>query len=284
MKLSKSKILAGLLVASLAATALVGCGSSSSSSDGSAASNSGENVTLRVGASPPPHAEILEHAKETLAEDGGDPEFVELEDVVTPNTSLVAGELDANYFQHVPYMEDFNEQNDADLVSAGAIHYEPFGIYAGKTSSLEDLADGAVVAVPNNTTNEARALLLLQQEGLIELNDPENINVTIQDITSNPKNLEIKEIAPEQLTRSLDDVDIAIINGNYALEGGLSVKDALATESGDSVAAQTYGNIVAVQSGDENNEAVKKLVEVLQSDEIKDYINANYDGAVVPLD
>ena len=291
MKSRKAKILAGILAAALAAASLTACGSSSDSSDNIAASSSssssdssGETVTLRVGASPTPHAEILEEAKPILAEQGVDLEIVTMEDTVTPNTSLEAGEIDANYFQHVPFMEDFNEQNDGHLVSAGAIHYEPFGIYAGKTKSLDDLKDGATVAVPNNTTNEARALLLLEQEGLIELDDPSDINVTTQNITENPKNLQFKEIAPEQLTRSLQDVDIAVINGNYAIEGGLSVKDALATEDSDSVAAETYANVIAVKEGNENNEAIKKLVKVLQSQEIKDFINSKYDGAVVPAD
>lgn len=287
----RTKILAGLLIAALATATFTACGSSSSSSGGSAAASSadsstssGQKVTLKVGASPTPHAEILEQAKPILAKEGVDLQIVEMEDTVTPNTSLKAGEIDANYFQHVPFMEDFNKQNDADLVSAGAIHYEPFGIYAGKTKSLDDLKDGAVVAVPNNTTNEARALLLLADQGLLKLDDPSNINVTTQNITENPKNLQFKEIAPEQLTRSLQDVDIAVINGNYAIEGGLHVKDALAAEKSDSVAAQTYANIVAVTSENKDNEAVKKLVKVLQSKEIKDFINKNYDGAVVPAD
>lgn len=281
------KVLTGLLLAALAATALVGCGSSSSGNSAntasdSASSASGETVTLKVGASPTPHAELLEQAKPILEKEGVKLEIVNMEDTVTPNKSLAAGEIDANFFQHQPFLDDYNKQNGSDLVSAGTIHYEPFGIYAGKTKSLKDLKDGAVIAVPNNTTNEARALLLLADQDLIKLDDPNNINVTTQNITSNPKNLKIEEIAPEQLVRTLNDVDLAVINGNYAIEGGLSVKDALATESSDSVAAKTYANIVAVQKKDQNNEAVKKLVKALQSKEIQDYINDHYDGAVVP--
>lgn len=278
------KFLSAVLITGLLIGVLSGCGSggSNSSADGGS-SNDGSSVTLKVGASPTPHAEILEQAKPILAEEGINLEIVKIEDTITPNTGLAEGSLDANYFQHQPYLDDFNSENGADLVSAGAIHYEPFGIYAGKTSSLSDLPDGAVVAVPNNVTNEARALLLLEQEGIIKLKDGVDIKATASDIVENPKNLEFKEIAPEQLVRALPDVDIAVINGNYAIEGGLHVKDALAVESDQSVAAQTYANIIAVRAEDKDNEAVKKLVEALQSDEIKEFITDTYDGAVVPI-
>lgn len=281
--MKKTKILSIALAAALVVGALAGCGSSNSSNDGGSAAG-GDTVTLKVGASLTPHAEILEEAKPILAEEGIDLEIVKMEDTVTPNTGLAEGSLDANYFQHQPFLDDFNAENGADLVSAGAIHYEPFGIYAGKTSSLDELPDGAIVAVPNNVTNEARALLLLEQEGVIKLKDGVGIKATAADIVENPKNIEFKEIAPEQLVRSLPDVDIAVINGNYAIEGGLHVKDALATESDQGVAAQTYANIVAVRSEDKDNEAIKKLVEVLKSDEIKQFINDKYEGAVVPID
>ena len=243
----------------------------------------GDPVTIKVGANITPHAEILREAQPILAEQGITLEIVELEDSVTPNTGVIEGSLDANYFQHVPYLEQFNEENGSDLVSIGAIHYEPFGVYAGKTKSLADLPDGAVVAVPNNVTNEARALLLLQQEGIITLKDDAGINATVADITDNPKNIEFKELAPEQLVQALPDVEVAVINGNYAIEGGLSVKDALAVEANDGLAAQTYGNIIATSPDKENDEALKALVKVLQGKEISDYINATYDGAVVPL-
>ena len=244
---------------------------------------SGDPVTIKVGANITPHSEILEQAKPILAEQGITLEIVQLEDSITPNTGVIEGSLDANYFQHVPYLEQFNEENGSTLVSIGAVHYEPFGVYAGRVSDLKELPDGAVVAVPNNVTNEARALLLLAQEGIITLKEDAGIEATVADITENPKNIEFKELAPEQLVQALPDVDIAVINGNYAIEGGLSVKDALAVEANDGLAAQTYGNIIATSAEKENDEALKALVKVLQGKEISDYINATYDGAVVPL-
>ena len=243
----------------------------------------GDPVTIKVGASITPHSEVLEQAKPILAEQGITLEIVQIEDSITPNTGVIEGSLDANYFQHVPYLEQFNEENGSDLVSIGAVHYEPFGIYAGKTTDLKDLPDGATVAVPNNVTNEARALLLLAQEGIISLKDDAGIEATVADIVDNPKNIEFKELAPEQLVQALPDVDVAVINGNYAIEGGLSVKDALAVEANDGLAAKTYGNIVATSAEKENDEALKALVSVLQSKAIADYINETYDGAVVPL-
>ncbi len=267
---------------------LTSCGSSSSGGTTSAANSaassaSAESVTIKVGASITPHSEILEQAKPILAKEGVDLEIVEIEDTVTPNTGLVEGSLDANFFQHQPYLDDFNSENGTDLVSIGSVHYEPFGIYAGKTTDLADLPDGAVVAVPNNVTNEARALLLLEQEGILTLKEDVGIKATVNDIVENPKNITFKEIDPAQLVRALPDVDVAVINGNYAIEGGLSVKDALAVESDQGVAAKTYANIVVVRKEDENNEALQKLVEVLQSDEIQQYINDTYDGSVVPI-
>ncbi|MCD7871936.1 MAG: MetQ/NlpA family ABC transporter substrate-binding protein [Clostridiales bacterium] len=271
-----SKIIISLaLVGVLAVGVFTGCSKSTSKKT--------DTTTIKVGASITPHSEILEQAKPILAKQGINLEIVQIEDAVTPNTALVEGSLDANFFQHQPYLDDFNAENGTDLVSVGAVHYEPFGIYAGKTKSLADLPDGATVAVPNNTTNEARALLLLQQEGILTLKDGVDIKATINDIVSNPKNLQFKEIAPEQLVKSLNDVDIAVINGNYAIEGGLKVKDALAVESDQGVAAETYKNILVVQKKDENNEAIKKLIEVLQSDAIRTYIENTYDGAVVPI-
>ncbi len=243
----------------------------------------GDPVTIKVGANITPHSEILEQAKPILEEQGITLEIVQIEDSITPNTGVIEGSLDANYFQHVPYLEQFNEENGSDLVSIGAVHYEPFGVYAGKTSSLAELPDGAVVAVPNNVTNEARALLLLAQEGVITLKEDAGIEATVADIVDNPKNIEFKELAPEQLTQALPDVDIAVINGNYAIEGGLSVKDALAVEANDGLAAKKYGNIVATSKDKEKDEALKALVSVLQSKAIADYINETYDGAVVPL-
>jgi D-methionine transport system substrate-binding protein len=238
---------------------------------------------IKVGANITPHAEILEQAKPILAEKGITLEIVKLEDSITPNTGVIEGSLDANYFQHVPYLEQFNKENGSDLVSIGAIHYEPFGIYAGKTTDLAALPEGALVAVPNNVTNEARALLLLAQEGIISLKEDAGINATVEDITENPKNITFKELAPEQLVAALPDVDIAVINGNYAIEGGLHVSGALAVEANDGLAAATYGNIIATSPDKANDAALKTLVEVLQSSEISKYIEETYDGAVVPL-
>ena len=248
-----------------------------------AATKEEDNVVIKVGANITPHAEILEQAKPILAEQGIDLEIVELEDSITPNTGVIEGSLDANYFQHVPYLEQFNKENGSDLVSIGAIHYEPFGIYAGKTTDLSELPDGALVAVPNNVTNEARALLLLAQEGLLTLKEDAGINATVEDIVENPKNIRFKELAPEQLVSALPDVEVAVINGNYAIEGGLHVSEALAVEANDGLAAQTYGNIIATSPEHEDDPALKTLVDVLSGEEISDYIEATYDGAVVPL-
>ena len=285
MKHFSKKITTLVLITIAAVGVFTGCGNSSSEGNNTTESNTTGNntTTIKVGASITPHSEILEQAKPILAKEGINLEIVQIEDAVTPNTSLAEGSLDANFFQHQPYLDDFNAENGTDLVSVGAVHYEPFGIYAGKTKSLDELPDGATVAVPNNTTNEARALLLLQQEGLLTLKEGLDIKATVNDIASNPKNLQFKEIAPEQLVKALPDVDVAVINGNYAIEGGLKVKDALAVESDQGVAAKTYENIVVVQKKDENNEAIKKLVEVLQSDEIRKYIENTYEGAVVPI-
>ena len=235
---------------------------------------------LTVGASPAPHAEILEAAREELAKKGYDLKIVEYTDYVQPNLALDAGDLDANYFQHLPYLEQFNEERGTKLVSAGKIHYEPFGIYAGKTASLDELADGAKVAVPND---EARALLLLEAQGLLKLKDGAGLKATKTDIVENPKNLDILEVEAAQVPRSLPDVDIAVINGNYAIEAGLKVSDALAVEASDSEAATTYGNVVAVQEGKEEDEKTKALMEALTSDAVKEYIEQTYEGAVVPL-
>lgn len=243
----------------------------------------GELKKIVVGASPAPHAEILEAAKDVLAAKGYELDIIEYTDYVLPNNALDSGDLDANYFQHKPYLDSFNEQNGTKLISAGAIHYEPFGIYAGKTASLDELQDKATVLVPNDLSNEARALLLLEAQGLIKLKEGVGLEATRNDIVENPKNLDIVELEAAQLPRSLQDSDIAVINGNYAIEAGLKVSDALATEDSQSLAATTYGNIVAVREGDENNEAIKALVEALTSPEVKQFMEDTYEGAVVPL-
>ena len=269
--------IAALSLALTFAFSLTACGKKNDKSDASS------GKVIKVGANITPHSEILQKAKPILAEKGITLEIVQLEDSITPNTGVIEGSLDANYFQHVPYLEQFNSENGSDLVSIGAIHYEPFGIYAGKTKNLAELPDGATVAVPNNVTNEARALLLLAQEGLLTLKEDAGITATVEDIVENPKNIQFKELAPEQLVAALPDVDIAVINGNYAIEGGLHVSEALAVEANTGLAATTYGNIIATSKDKANNEALKTLVEVLQSAEIKAFIEATYDGAVVPL-
>lgn len=242
-----------------------------------------ELIPIVVGASPAPHTEILEAAKAILADQGYDLQIKEYTDYVLPNMALDSGDLDANYFQHYPYLEQFNAERGTKLSSAAAIHYEPFGIYAGKTSSLEELADKAKVAVPNDATNEARALLLLEAQGLIKLKEGAGLNATKNDIVENPKNLEIFELEAAQIPRSLPDVEIAVINGNYAIEAGLQVSEALAIEDAQSIAATTYGNVVAVQEGHEKDEAILALIDALTSDEVKKFIEEKYQGAVVPL-
>ena len=274
----KKNIVRKIISIALASTLLVSVASCSKNAQAAT-----DSKVIKVGANITPHSEILEIAKPILAEKGITLEIVQLEDSVTPNTGVIEGSLDANYFQHVPYLEQFNKENGSDLVSIGAIHYEPFGIYAGKTKDLKDLPDGALVAVPNNVTNEARALLLLQQEGIIKLKDDAGINATVEDIVDNPKNIEFKEIAPEQLVASLPDVEVAVINGNYAIEGGLHVSQALAVEANDGLAATTYGNIIATSADKKDDENLKILVEVLQGPEVKKFIEDTYDGAVVPL-
>lgn len=244
----------------------------------------GETVTLRVGATPAPHQEILEQVVDTLAAQGITLEIVPYTDYLTPNVAVEEGEDDANFFQHITYMETYNAENNTHLVNAGSIHYEPMGIYAGKTTSLEEIPDGAVIAVPNDATNEGRALLLLQDLGLIELKEDAGLEATPNDITSNPKNLEFKELEAAMLPQTIEEVDLSIINSNYALQAGLNpTTDALASEDPESDAAQAYTNIIAVKEGNENNEAIKALVAALQSDEVREFIESNYNGSVLPM-
>lgn len=258
--------------------------SDTTADDSGSEETTAETVTLRVGASPTPHAEILNFAKDILLSDYNiNLEVVEYSDYVVPNTAVEEGEDDANYFQHTPYLDTFNEDNGTHLVSVAKIHYEPFGLYSNTVTNVDDLPDGAVIAIPNDGSNEARALYLLEAEGLITLNHDVGFNATVLDITDNPKNLEFQEVAAEMVARTLDDVDGAIVNGNYALEAGLDIADAIATESADSDSAQTYANVIVVKEGNEDNEAVKALVEVLTSDAVRDYINDTYEGAVVPV-
>ena len=240
-----------------------------------------ELAKVKVGASVTPHAEILNAVKDELKAAGYDLEVVEFTDYVLPNTALEQGDLDANYFQHTPYLENFNEEKGTHLVSVGKIHYEPFGIYAGKTSDLSAIPEGGSIAIPNDGTNEARALLLLEAQGLIKLKEGVTFTATVLDIAENPKNLSIKEIEAAQLARSLQDVDAAVINGNYAIQAGLKVKDALAIEDKDSIAADTYANVLVVKEGHENDDATKALLAALQSDTAKKFMEEKYEGAVI---
>lgn len=264
------KILSLVLAFALAFTALsfASCGET-------------DDKTIRVGASPSPHAEILAVAKDVLADQGYTLEIVEFNDYIIPNTSVESGELDANYFQHIPYLNSFNEENGTHLVSVLNVHYEPLGIYAGKTSSLAELQDGATIAIPNDTTNEARALLLLEANGLITLREGAGLNATVLDIESNPHNYDIQELVAEQVPLALPDVDIAVINGNYALTNELG--EALVYESADSDAAETYINVLVVKEGNENLDKIQALVEALSSDEVREYIVDTFGEAVVPV-
>lgn len=281
MKKTLRKLFAAALVGALSVSMLAGCGSS----NGDSKKDSAENKTIKVAASATPHAEILEYAKTALKEKGYDLEVTIFDDYVKPNEVVESGEFDANYFQHEPYLNSFNEEKGTHLVIAGKIHYEPFGIYPGTKKSLDDIADGDTIAVPNDTTNEARALLLLQDNGIIKLKDGAGINATVNDIEENPHNIEIIELEAAQVARVVDETSFVVLNGNYALQAGFSVsKDALAYETSDSEAAKTYVNVIAVKEGNENNEAIKALVDVLKSDDVKKYINDTYDGAVLPYE
>ena len=244
-----------------------------------------EDKTITVAASATPHAEILEQAKPLLEEQGWDLEVTVFDDYVQPNLVVESGDFDANYFQHIPYLENFNEEQGTHLVNAGGIHYEPFGLYPGTKSTLDELEDGDTIAVPNDTTNEARALLLLEANGVIKLKEDAGLTATVKDIEENPHNVEIQELEAAQVPRVKDEVAFVVLNGNYALQAGFSVaKDAIAYETSDSEAAKTYVNVIAVKEGNENSDKIKALVSVLKSDEIKNYITETYDGAVIPFE
>jgi len=243
-----------------------------------------EDTTITVAASATPHSEILEQAAPLLEEKGYTLEVTVFDDYVQPNEVVESGEFDANYFQHIPYLDSFNEENDTHLVNAGGIHYEPFGIYPGTKKSLDELAEGDTIAIPNDTTNEARALLLLQDNGIIKLKEDTGITATILDIEENPKNIEFVEVEAASVSQQLGSVAYGILNGNYALQAGLSAsKDALAYEKGDSLAAKTYVNVIAVKEGNENSDKTTALVNALKSEEIVNFINEKYDGAVIPF-
>lgn len=275
--LSRRTFATGLAAVGLAAAslALTGCGEDKTATD---------DKKITVAASPTPHAEILNGpVKKELEKDGWTLEVKEFTDYVLPNTATEDGEVDANYFQHTPYLDSFNEEKGTHLVSVEGIHFEPFALYPGRTAKLEDLAEGAIVAVPNDTSNEARALLLLQDAGLITLAEDAGITATVRDITDNPLNLEIKELEAAAIPRVLEDVDIAAINGNYALDAGLTPDQRLWVEDPEGVGATTYANVLVVKEGNEDSEKTKALAAALTSDATRDYINDTYDGAVVPV-
>lgn len=314
----KKRLLTGFIAGVLAVGALTGCGgkddatiemknpagtensadaadssaADAGSDDGSAtdtdsapADASAEGGTITIAASPTPHAEILEQAKSLLAEQGWDLEITVFDDYIMPNNVVESGEFDANYFQHIPYLEQFNTDNGTHLVNAGGIHYEPFGIYPGTKNDLAALEAGDVIAIPNDTTNEARALLLLQDNGIITLKDGAGLTATVNDIAENPYDITFEELEAAQVARVVPEVAFVVLNGNYALSAGFSVgQDSIAYEKSDSEAAQTYVNVIAVKEGNETNPGIQALVSVLKSDEIKQYINETYDGAVIPFE
>lgn len=269
------------VAAGLSAVAFAGltaCGSS----DGAAGSATAA-TKLTVAASPTPHAEILnDFASAKLAEQGIELVIKEYTDYILPNKDTTSGAVDANYFQHINYLDNYNKENGTDLVSVGAIHYEPMAVYAGKCSDLDAIADGASIAIPNDPTNEGRALLLLQDLGLITLSDPENLEATPKDIADNPHGIQFQELEAAAVPRALDSVDFAVINGNYAIEAGYHVKDALAHEETGSTAVEQYANIICVAAGNEDSESVKALVDVLTSDDFKDYLEKTYGQDVLP--
>ena len=267
MKLKRRNILSLAIILSLVigSVALTGCGG-----------KDGEDKTIKVGASPAHHAEILKEVKSELEKDGYKLEIVEFQDYVQPNKALDAGDIDANYFQHKPYMDEFNAKQETELVSIGAIHYEPLGLYQGEKKSLDELAEGDKIAVPNDTTNEARALLLLESEGLIKLKKDAGLTATKQDVVENPKKLEIVELEAAIIPRSMSSVAMGVINGNYALSAGIKEETAITFESSDSAAAKTYANIIAVKKGNEDSEKSKALFKAMTSDKIKKFIEKKY--------
>ena len=302
-------ILAGILTGVLAVGLLTGCGAGDAQTTDAAVEEATEEAateaeaqeteeaaevqeaevesqgTITVAASTTPHAEILAKAAEILAAEGWTLEVTEFDDYVQPNLVVESGEFDANYFQHIPYLDSFNEEQGTHLVNAGGIHYEPFGIYPGTKASLDEVAEGDVIALPNDTTNEARALLLLQDNGLLTLADGAGLTATVNDIVDNPHNIKFQELEAAQVSRVKDEVAYVVLNGNYALAAGFSVgQDAIAYETSESEAAKTYVNVIAVKEGSENNDGIKALVGALKSDEIKSFINETYDGAVVPFE
>ena len=284
----RSFLLGGAAV--LGSFALTACGGNSASSSSSAATSgaaasgsASDGTVITVGASPSPHAEILKAVEDEIKAAGYELKAVEYNDYVQPNVALSEGDLDANYFQHKPYLDNYNQENGTDLVSAAAIHFEPMGIYAGKSSDIKNVPDGAKIAVPSDATNEARALLLLQDQGVLKLKDGVGLEATKNDIAENPHNVEFVEVEAASVPRTLQDADFGVINGNYALSAGLDTTATLASEGADSEAAKTYANIVAVRKGEDATEKTKALVAALTSDTAKKFIEDTYKGSVIPV-
>ncbi len=271
-------------VAGLGAVALAGCSNGGTGTAvGSSAGSAAASTTLTVGASPTPHAQILtDFAAPKLKNEGIELKVKEYTDYIQPNKDTTSGAIDANYFQHINYLNNYNKENKTDLVSVGAIHYEPFGIYAGKSKDLSNIADGATIAVPNDPTNEGRALLLLEQEGIIKLKDSKNLESTPNDIAENPHNVQFQEVEAAAVPRTLQSVDFAVINGNYAIEAGYHVKDALAHEKAGTAAVNEYANIICTTKEKEDDTSIKALVKVLQSDDFKKYLEENFGEDVLP--
>lgn len=277
--IKRLSILALVLV--LALGALSACGKSGGSGDGGDGGDDSADKTITVAASPTPHAEILNSISDALAEEGWTLEVKEFEDYVQPNVATTDGDVDANYFQHVPYLDEYNQQNGTKLVAVGNVHYEPMGVYAGQKKSFDELAEGDKIGIPNDATNGARALLLLQDNGVIKLRDDAGVTATEEDIAENPKNIEIVPLEAAQIPGSLEDLAVGVINANYAIGAGLDIKGALATEASDSLAADTYVNVIVVNEENKDSEKTKALVKAIQTDAVKKFIEEKYNGAVV---
>ena len=281
------KLVSLLLTGTLALGLLAGCGSNGGGAAATPTPATGgdpaQAVTLKIGASPAPHEEILQVVKEILAGQGITLEIVEFTDYIQPNEAVESGDIDANYFQHITYMNNFNAEQGTHLASVAEIHYEPMGIYAGRAARLTDLPDGAEIGVPNDPTNGGRALLLLQEQGLITLPEDAGLKPTVLDIVDNPHNFKITEMEAAQLPRSLDSLDVAVVNGNYAIQAGLKMSDALAIESAEGTAGTAYVNVLTVKEGRENETAIQALAEAMKSQQVKDYITETYGGAVVAV-
>ncbi|HIY80596.1 MAG TPA: MetQ/NlpA family ABC transporter substrate-binding protein [Firmicutes bacterium] len=280
--MNNTKKIIALAAAAALTLSLAACSGNNSSSTADNSSSDASSTVIRVGASPSPHAEILEFAKDQLAAKGYELEIVEFTDYVMPNVALYEGDLDANFFQHTPYLDNYNEQNGTDLVSACKVHFEPMGLYSETLTSVSDVAEGSKVGVPNDPTNEARALNLLEAQGLIKLREGAGLNATPLDIEENPLNLEFVELEAAQLPRNLSEFAIAAINGNYAIEAGILDK-VIVNEAADSESAQEYANILAVQSGELETDKTKALVEALTSDETREFINTQYEDQFIPV-